>query len=194
VIARLEAYRAERSRPGLVCCALDAELLGHWWYEGPVWLGAVFREARAQGLELVTLPAALERAPTVERELAASSWGLPRDLTTWDAPPVAELAFEARRAELELVAVARAPSTDRAGEPSAALARAARELLALQASDWAFLMSRGLASDYPLERSRGHRAALDAALRALRDCRAAVPSPELRNLAPALDLTPLLAA
>jgi 1,4-alpha-glucan branching enzyme len=131
---------------------------------------------------------------TVERELAASSWGLPRDLTTWDAPPVAGLAFEARRAELEVVAAARAAGADGPGHRRAALARAARELLALQASDWAFLQTRGLASDYPFERSRGHRAALDVALRALRDCRAAVPPPELRNLAPALDLTPLLAA
>ena len=193
-IARLEAYRSERSRPGLVCCALDAELLGHWWYEGPVWLAALFREAASQDLELVTLPAGLERAPAVERYLAASSWGLPRDLTTWDAPPVAELAFEARRAELEVVAAARAAGADGAGRRRPALARAARELLALQASDWAFLQTRGLASDYPLERIRGHRAALDVALRALRDSRAAVPSPELRNLAPALDLTPLLAA
>ncbi|MBA2256244.1 MAG: DUF1957 domain-containing protein, partial [Thermoleophilaceae bacterium] len=73
------------------------------------------------------------------------------------------------------------------------LARAARELLALQSSDWAFLLTRALAGDYPRERIRAHRGSLDAAIRALRDSRTAVPPPELRNLAPALDLAPLLA-
>ena len=45
-IARLDRYREERGRPGLVCCALDTELLGHWWYEGLPWLQFVVDEAR----------------------------------------------------------------------------------------------------------------------------------------------------
>ncbi len=140
--------RTERGRPGLVCCALDTELLGHWWYEGPAWLGAVLGEADDAGLDLVTLPAGLERVEPVERELAASTWGSPKDLSTWDSARVAELAFAARGAELETVAAA----AQSARGP--ALERAARELLALQASDWAFLLTRELAADYPLERVR----------------------------------------
>src|SRR5918999_1076763 len=83
-VARLDAYRAERGRPGLVCCALDAELLGHWWYEGVDWLRFVLEEAPAQGLALATLPGALERRDPVRRPLALSTWGDPKDLTTWD--------------------------------------------------------------------------------------------------------------
>ena len=71
-----------------------------------------------------------------------------------------------------------------------ALARAARELLALQSSDWAFLVTRALAADYPLRAGGGHRAAHDAALAALADS-APVPAPALRNLAPDLDLASL---
>jgi 1,4-alpha-glucan branching enzyme len=56
--------------------------------------------------------------------------------------------------------------------------RAARELLALQASDWAFLVSRDLAEPYGRERAAGHRAALDAALRA-----PGAHDPAVRNLA-----------
>ena len=42
---------AQRLRQGgLLCCALDTELLGHWWYEGPAWLGAVLEEAESQGV------------------------------------------------------------------------------------------------------------------------------------------------
>jgi 1,4-alpha-glucan branching enzyme len=186
-IARLDGYASERDRPGLLCCAFDTELLGHWWYEGLEWLRAVIDEARAQGLALTTVGGALERVAPVEREVAASTWGTDKDLSTWDSPPVAEPAFLARAAELRTVAAA--TGGDDAG---VALERAARELLALQASDWPFQLTRDLASGYPLERIRGHAAAHDAALRALADS-AAVPEPSLRNLAPDLALSSLAA-
>ena len=62
-----------------------------------------------------------------------------------------------------------------------------RELLALQASDWAFLATRELAADYPRERASAHAAALRMALEAARDPALADPDPALRSLAP--DLT-----
>jgi predicted glycosyl hydrolase (DUF1957 family) len=74
--------------------------------------------------------------------------------------------------------------------PGPALERAARELLALQASDWPFQLTRGLADDYPRERIAGHAAAHDAALGALPDS-TAVPEPSLRNLAPDIALASL---
>ena len=190
-VARLDAYADERERPGLLCAAIDTELLGHWWYEGQAWLGGVLDEAHAAGLELVTLPDGLERVEPVERELAESSWGSPKDFSTWDAPGVAELAFTARAAELRTLRAAARPEAHHDSH-APALERAARELLALQASDWAFQATRELAADYPVERVRRHEAAHDAALAALRDS-APVPEPALRNLAPALDLAPLIA-
>jgi 1,4-alpha-glucan branching enzyme len=178
---------------GLLCCALDTELFGHWWYEGPGWLRAVLVEADRQGIELVTVSEGLERVEAVDRPLAPSTWGAGKDLSTWDSPSVAELAFMARRAELRTVAAA-------AGHrgPRAALERAARELLALQASDWAFMLARDMASDYALRRAREHALGHDAATRALADS-AAVPAPTpsvgsaLRNLAPDVDLASLAA-
>jgi 1,4-alpha-glucan branching enzyme len=179
---RLDAYAAERGNEGLVCCALDTELLGHWWYEGPAWLAAVIAEADAAGVELRTISDALARSAPVERPLAASSWGAGKDLSTWDSPAVAELAFAQRRGELAVVAAAtRLGRSDR-------LARAARELLALQSSDWSFQVTSGQAGDYPLVRARRHAAALHAALAEAEP----VPDPMLRNLAPDLDLSPLV--
>jgi 1,4-alpha-glucan branching enzyme len=178
VAARLE-------EGGLLCCALDTELLGHWWYEGQAWLGAVLDEADAQGVQLVTVSEGIELVQPVARELSASTWGQDKDFSTWDAPPVAELAFGARSAELRTVAAVAGH-----GASHAALERAARELLAMQASDWAFMVTRDLAADYPVERTRLHGAALDAALAALTDS-AAAPDPQLRGLAPHLDLAPL---
>jgi 1,4-alpha-glucan branching enzyme len=161
---------------GLVCCALDTELLGHWWYEGLDWLSAVLEEAPAQDVELVTVSEGVERVEPVSRELHTSSWGWGKDLSTWDSPQVAELAFSARRAELELLAA----TADGASRDS--LARGARELLALQSSDWAFLVTRDLADDYPLRRAHAHEAGVR---KALTDSR---PDPALHNLAPDLDL------
>jgi len=179
------ARAAERvAGGGLLCCALDTELLGHWWYEGPAWLAAVLDEAGRQGLELVTISEGLERVEPQRADLVGSTWGRGKDLSTWDSPAVGDLAFAARRAELRTVAAAAGPA-----EPRAALERAARELLALQASDWAFMVTRELAGDYPQERVGGHAARLDVALAELSS--SAVPEPALRNLAPDLDLASL---
>jgi 1,4-alpha-glucan branching enzyme len=162
---------------GLCVCALDTELLGHWWYEGPAWLAAVLEEAAGQGLAVTHLDDALERhepAPA-PADLPVTTWGSPRDLATWSAPAVADLAWRTRQAELRVLAAG-----------TEAGPRALRELLALQASDWAFMVTRGLAGPYPGERAAGHAAALEEALR--------LPSsspPGLRNLAPVLETTAL---
>jgi 1,4-alpha-glucan branching enzyme len=180
--ARLDAYAGERGREGLLCCALDTELLGHWWYEGPAWLAAVVEEAEAAGVALRTVSDAVERSAPVERKLAESSWGTPKDLTTWDSPRVAEIAFAQRRGELRLVATA----TRQGHTPQ--VERAARELLALQSSDWAFQVTHDQAGDYPLERVRQHSAALHNALSGP----AATDDTQLRALQPELDLSPLV--
>jgi 1,4-alpha-glucan branching enzyme len=161
----LRLARANESVPrgalaggGLAVCALDTELLGHWWYEGAAWLGAVVEECSRQGLELVRLDDALERIEPVAADGAAGnpqiprhpcSWGKDGDLSTWSGPAVAEMAFAARAGELDVVAAG----------PSASTA-AVRELLALQASDWPFMVSREIAAPYARERFDGHRRGL----------------------------------
>jgi 1,4-alpha-glucan branching enzyme len=163
----------ERVAAGGICvCALDTELLGHWWYEGVHWLAAVLAEADAQGLALTALDeGAVARHPAVAvpAALPPTSWGEGGDLRTWSAPQVADLAWQARAAELR---------TFLGDEPVPVRAR--RELLALQSSDWAFLAYRDWSGDYPRQRAAGHLAALE---RALTD---PAVEPGLRNLAPYL--------
>jgi 1,4-alpha-glucan branching enzyme len=164
---------SERVRDGGICvCAVDTELLGHWWYEGAQWLGAVVEEAQRQGLAMTTLDDALERhepAPA-PAELGVTTWGDGCDLSTWSGPPVADLAWLARAAELRALALGHRPSD-----------RALRELLALQSSDWAFLVTHRLAGEYPRERAQAHAATFAEAL----ESNGSLP-PELRNLAPEL--------
>jgi 1,4-alpha-glucan branching enzyme len=177
----------ERVAGGGVCvCALDTELLGHWWYEGVQWLSEVIGEANRQELPLTTLDDAASRHEPVPMPAAlqtsVTSWGEGRDLRTWSGPAVADLAWAARTAELRVLAASSRSEThgapDSPGAPDRA--RALRELLALQSSDWAFLVARGTAGDYPRARAAGHAQALAAALRGEQ------PVDDLRNLAPAL--------
>jgi 1,4-alpha-glucan branching enzyme len=186
VAARLDGYLAGRGRPGLVCFAIDAEVLGHWWYEGVDWLAAVAAGARAHGVELVTVPDALEWCSPVKRQLQTSSWGPPHEVSAWDAPSVARLVEEVRRTEIRTVAVAGERARSATTGFDAALARAARELLALQASDWPYLEARSLAGDYARWRIGMHSAGLETALAAL-ECSSGPPEPQLRNLAPMVD-------
>ena len=197
-IARLErASDAARQRDllpggGLVVCALDTELLGHWWYEGIDWLRAVVVECSRQGLELVHLDDALEAiepvaaphpaiedsSPAADAAQQVSTWGKHGDLSTWSAPAVAEMAFAARAAELHTLAAG-----------TLAGPAAVRELLALQASDWPFMVSREIAAPYARERFEGHRLELERAL-------AAGPQADLaavRNLAAHADPSALFA-
>jgi 1,4-alpha-glucan branching enzyme len=177
--ARLRRDGAALPGGGLVVCALDTELLGHWWYEGIEWLGAVVHECERQGLALLRLDDALERhEPAPPPPLGTSSWGAAGDLSTWSGPAVAELAFATRAAELAALRTG-------AGAGEAAV----RELLALQSSDWAFMVARGLAVPYARERFAHHR---DALARALRDGAGADAS-ALRNLAAHADRAALLA-
>jgi predicted glycosyl hydrolase (DUF1957 family) len=113
--------------------------------------------------------------------LTTSTWGEGKDLRTWDSPAVSDLAWGGRRLELRLL---RALSN---GLRGAAALRAARELLATQASDWAFLDQRGQAGDYAFQRTTKHAEALLQAIDSRPDT-----DPCMRSLAPDLRLAPLL--
>jgi 1,4-alpha-glucan branching enzyme len=165
---------------GLAVCALDTELLGHWWYEGVEWLKAVVDECSRQGLKLVRLDEARaigDPRPVDTEDWAPSTWGNGGDLSTWSDPIVAGMAFETRAAELRTLA---------AGVEAGSAA--VRELLALQASDWSFMVSRGLAVPYARERFAGHGEALRRALSG----GPGASTESLRNLARYADPTALL--
>lgn len=178
---RLDRHRSERGHRGLCVFAVDTELLGHWWAEGPLWLREVIRGAHLDGIRLVTLSKALAEHEPEQRPVAESSWGEGKSLETWDSPAVSDMVWAARRSELRLLRAL----DSRTVHGDAAL-RAARELLALQSSDWAFMDHRGQAGDYPFTRATGHAMGLFEAIDS-----GATAEPRVRNLAPDLSLAPL---
>ncbi|MFM8888396.1 MAG: 1,4-alpha-glucan branching protein domain-containing protein [Solirubrobacterales bacterium] len=181
VAERLGAFRRERGKDGLAVFACDMELMGHWWAEGPIWLEAVLDGAAERGIRLTTPGRELDR-PGREDVLMPASWGAGKDLRTWDSPAQADISAGARRVELSVLgAIA-------SGLGPPASDRAAREMLAVQASDWAFLDATGQAGDYPFRRAVDHAS---AAYEAIHSAPGEEPEPTLRSLSPDLEMAPL---
>lgn len=140
----------------LAVAPYDAELFGHWWFEGPHFLEQVFRQLAGQdALQPVTSSHAVETIEAWPAEPAASSWGEGGYSQVWTHPRAAQLWRHVRHAGR---AVERAALTKRhaRGTAGRALDQAIRELLCLQGSDWAFMLERGEMIDYATQRVKQH--------------------------------------
>ena len=144
-------------KPFLVC-PYDAELFGHWWFEGPRWIDRLFREAVAhrEDLQFATPGDYLATYPDNQPATPSfSSWGdggyaevWLDESNDWVYPHL--LRMSSRMEEL----VEKFPRVT--GLHRRALNQAAREILLSQASDWAFIMKAGTAVDYAVRRTREH--------------------------------------
>src|SRR6266849_4568969 len=144
-------------RPPIIVCPYDAELFGHWWFEGPWWLEAVLRRlAATPELRAVTPGDDLARHPTVQRATpAASSWGWKGYNEVWLAAENDWLYRHLHATAERLHALCRSyPSADE--RTRRALTQALRELFLAQASDWAFMMSSATDAEYATRRTHDH--------------------------------------
>lgn len=145
-------------RPPLMSCLYDAELFGHWWYEGPSFISYLFRENQRQDDRLVFLTPSdyLERLPKLQTtQPVFSSWGLGgysevwlNRSNDWIYPALAEACDEMVRLCLM--------NPKPRGLTQRALDQAARELLLAQASDWAFMLYTGNHAPYAEWRVKTH--------------------------------------
>jgi 1,4-alpha-glucan branching enzyme len=145
-------------RPPILVAPYDAELFGHWWYEGPEFLDFFLRKACCDQkvFELITPAEFLRQHPTHQVATpAASSWGEEgywrvwlNEKNEWIYPHL-HVAQE-RMTEL----TRRFPQPDDLQERL--LKQAARELLLAQASDWPFILRTGTSPDYARKRVKDH--------------------------------------
>jgi len=157
-ILQANALSASMQAEPLLMAPYDAELFGHWWFEGPQFLDGVFREAhrRRDELRMTTPVDWLERHPVAQIcEPCPSSWG---DGGYWDVWLNGENTWiynYLQRAEERFVEL-----TTHMNAPSAleerALGQAARELLLAQSSDWAFIITMATTVPYAVKRTRTH--------------------------------------
>jgi len=166
-------------------CPYDAELFGHWWFEGPEFLDAVARHAfhHPQGPRLTTPSAALDfLAASSKRESRpsppawtppASTWGEGGDLRAWIHPHNAWMRprIESLQTRMEQASFLSAQPnlTATATDDSTVLIRRAwnqsvRELLLAQASDWPFQLRHDARSLFPRQQFERHAHACEVLL------------------------------
>ena len=159
--ARLAQFRrlAEiLDRPPMLVAPYDAELFGHWWYEGPEFLDFFVRKACCDQkvFELITPEEYLRRHPTHQVATpAASSWGEEGYWRVWLNEKNEWIYPHLRVAQDRMTELARRfPQPDALQERM--LKQAARELLLAQASDWPFILRTGTSPDYARKRVKDH--------------------------------------
>lgn len=134
----------------------DAELFGHWWYEGVAWLEQVFRQAaRIPGLEWVTPVDLLAEDGYQTVAPIYSSWGTGGFSEVWlDGANDWIYRHTHRAIDRLLELVKRFPNES--GRRERALNQALRELLLAQASDWPLMLKTGVTADYARNRVCEH--------------------------------------
>jgi len=157
----------------------DAELFGHWWYEGPIWIDMLCRKMYHDQCQLkMTTPGDyLRQYPVADTgTVNASSWGRNHSAEVWLQPDNDWIYRRLHAAERRMVRLAterlleEPAGQDQGGGPSAgiqsvrlpeptrerALNQAAKELMLAQSSDWAFIMDSRTVVDYAVRRTKEH--------------------------------------
>ncbi len=163
VRSRLE--QAARLRPmlsgrtPLIVSPYDAELFGHWWYEGPQFLDFVFRllHQQREAIEPLSPGDYLNLGQPIQtQQPAQSSWGAEGYFKVWLNEGTAWMYPYQHVAEARMTALADAHAATADALTRRALNQAARELLLAQSSDWAFQIYQGTTVEYAVRRFRAH--------------------------------------
>jgi 1,4-alpha-glucan branching enzyme len=159
VAERLTAWRNHTGRDGCLTAAFDAELFGHWWFEGPDFLRDVLLTLHHDPrVRVETAAGRLARVPPDKVAwLPSGTWGHGGDDRVWINDRTRwtwEALYRAEDRFLGLLWRGRQPGAP--GGARALLQEAGRELLLMQASDWQFVIETGGAVDYGFRRFAVH--------------------------------------
>ncbi len=162
VIKRIEQAKKLRAtyvgHPPLVTSPYDAELYGHWWYEGPSFIDYLFRKFHFDQDEVaaVTPGDYLDKdIPIQVQQPSASSWGENGYYKVWLNEGTSWMYEYAHDAERKMTALANHFEHPNEIEYRA-LNQCARELLLAQSSDWAFQIYQGTTVEYSSRRFQSH--------------------------------------
>jgi 1,4-alpha-glucan branching enzyme len=142
--------------PPVVSCPFDAELFGHWWYEGPAWLERTIRLVAESSVKLITPTEYLKSYPVGETTVPAfSSWGNKGYSEVW-LDGSNDWVYRHTHKAIERMSELIERFPNETGLKRRALNQAAREVLLSQASDWPFIMRAGTAVPYAVRRVKDH--------------------------------------
>jgi 1,4-alpha-glucan branching enzyme len=145
--------------PPILSAPFDAELFGHWWLEGPLWLEAVARilHEYPTGIQLICGSDYLKRFPRAGSiPLRDGSWGAGGGDQVWMNPETAWTYTHIYPAELYTREVCTEGKWRESGVGREIVQQLCRELLLLESSDWQFLITTGAARDYAEHRFLTH--------------------------------------
>jgi 1,4-alpha-glucan branching enzyme len=145
-------------RPPVIVAPYDAELFGHWWFEGPTWLEFLIRKAHfdQDTVSLITPSDYLKMFPCNQVATPCpSSWGNKGYNEVWLCQANDWIYRHLHLIAGRMVELA-GDYPDAGGLLERALKQAGRELLLAQSSDWAFIMSTGTMVEYAVRRTKNH--------------------------------------
>lgn len=155
--SQLTRVRGEMGRKPIVVAPFDAELFGHWWYEGPQFLEALLRRLDEQSAICTSSPA--DYLSTYQDyqvcQLSPSSWGRDGYADVWVQPKNDWIYPSLHDMEATLISLANR-YRDVDVTRRRVLNQAARELLLAEASDWAFIIDHETATEYAVRRTKQH--------------------------------------
>ncbi len=143
----------------IVLSPFDAELFGHWWFEGPEFLDLLLRKAAydQQAFKLTTPTRYLADHQTLQMVAPSpSSWGNKGYWEVWLDQCNSWIYPHLHAAARRMTEMARKHAKTRSKYTIRMLRQMARELLLAQSSDWAFLMKTGTAKEYATKRTTDH--------------------------------------
>ena len=155
---QVEWLIASSSRQTIFVSPYDAELFGHWWFEGPQFLGFLFKKLHYDQniVKPITPSEYLKLYPLNQVATPAqSSWGNKGYSEVWLEKSNDWIYRHLHKAADRMVELADRHLTPD-GLTTRALNQAARELLLAQSSDWAFIMKTKTAVDYAVQRTKTH--------------------------------------
>jgi len=154
---------SESGLEAIIVAPFDAELFGHWWFEGPRFLEEFIRRAAKDPELSLTTPSEYLMVHRTQQvvEPAASTWGENGHLAVWIDQSNAWIYPHLHRAAQRMTQAAHCGAQSGSVITDRVLKQLARELLLAQSSDWAFLMKTGTAREYATKRTMDHLARFD---------------------------------
>jgi len=155
---QIEYLHSLIGRKPIVVSPFDAELFGHWWFEGPVFLDFLLRKINSEQntFRTITPTEYLNEYPHNQIiQPAASSWGDKGYYEVWLNGSNDWIYRHLHKAAERMIEISsRYPATR--GITKRALNQMARELVLAQSSDWAFIMTTGTMVEYARKRTTDH--------------------------------------
>lgn len=171
-VSHVEYLDSAMETTPIIVAPFDAELFGHWWFEGPQWLEFLIRKTvyDQDTIALASPGGYLDRHPVHQSGVpCTSTWGHKgyfagwlNEQTDWIYPQLLECSLR-----MEQLVQAHGTGTRVTPLTHRVLQQCMRELLLAQGSDWPFIINDGTSTEYAARRVKDHVARFHALADAL---------------------------